>query len=504
MDLCALPSPAFDLVVSHLRPGDIAMIRLASSRLLAAIERAPVHLRHAARARDPPRAAGPESLPVAFPQAASLELRGALLPDLSCAAACEGLRALRRLDLCGCTRAGGRVALAASRHPSLQVAVFMQCIALRPEFFPQLLASGLNGVMLRHDGLHASRGLLPDRGAPRLRAIALHGMVFDGSVSCSLRDFLAALGSGAPLLEFLGLGGARFDPSECPMEESVLQAFRHLSLVELTFAQGSLSHMPWREGVGTVALSSEADALQWEERLQASGDMVEKALAKSAANCATRRGVTPLHVAARLGLEEHTRALLSLGADPEARDGGNATPLFLACEAGAERVVERLVEAGAPPTIANSVGEAPAYIAALKGHSECASCVIATCRQQRLDWAAGWDNWSPLHAACVAGRRHSAEVVARHAEEEGCLAELANRPNRYGLTPLHLAARAGDEGLCQMLLRGGADTHLADSSGRSPADLAALSGHASLAATLRSRAEGEGGGMRRSRRRRGR
>ncbi|XP_061080809.1 ankyrin repeat and SOCS box protein 16 [Conger conger] len=85
--------------------------------------------------------------------------------------------------------------------------------------------------------------------------------------------------------------------------------------------------------------------------------------------------LTPLHVVARRGLEEHAALLLRHGADVAARNREGETPLNAAC-AGAERpaeapryllVAQRLLGAGADPRIAGRKRHTPL-------HNACSNC----------------------------------------------------------------------------------------------------------------------------------
>ena len=66
--------------------------------------------------------------------------------------------------------------------------------------------------------------------------------------------------------------------------------------------------------------------------------------AGAAVNAPSRQGLTPLHVAAALGLVEVVRLLLAHGADPTLRDEGfaHATPLDYAVQAGHQAVGDLL------------------------------------------------------------------------------------------------------------------------------------------------------------------
>uniref|UniRef100_A0A3Q2NMK2 Ankyrin repeat and SOCS box containing 16 n=1 Tax=Fundulus heteroclitus TaxID=8078 RepID=A0A3Q2NMK2_FUNHE len=85
--------------------------------------------------------------------------------------------------------------------------------------------------------------------------------------------------------------------------------------------------------------------------------------------------LTPLHVAAQRGLEEHVELLLSHGADVLATNREGETPLNAACS-GAERpseagrylrVIQRLLDAGANPQTAGRKQHTPL-------HNACANC----------------------------------------------------------------------------------------------------------------------------------
>lgn len=85
--------------------------------------------------------------------------------------------------------------------------------------------------------------------------------------------------------------------------------------------------------------------------------------------------LTPLHVAARRGLEEHVELLLGHGADVSATNQEGETPLNAACSAAERpseagrylRVIEKLLGAGADPRTAGRKQHTPL-------HNACANC----------------------------------------------------------------------------------------------------------------------------------
>lgn len=86
--------------------------------------------------------------------------------------------------------------------------------------------------------------------------------------------------------------------------------------------------------------------------------------------------LTPLHVAARRGLDEHVELFLRHGADVLATSLEGETPLNAACS-GAERpseagrylrVIQKLLDAGADPRTAGKKQHTPL-------HNACANCI---------------------------------------------------------------------------------------------------------------------------------
>jgi hypothetical protein len=141
-------------------------------------------------------------------------------------------------------------------------------------------------------------------------------------------------------------------------------------------------------------------------------------------------GRTLLHEAAAAGSLTAVELLLSLGADPDARDGGGHTPLYsvgneCAVE-GAERVVRALVQGGAD-------------INAHHGVKQCTA----------------------LH---MAARRGNVEVARALLD---CGADIEAR-DRLGETPLRRSVNCDKVGVATLLVARGADIHSQGSKGRTP------------------------------------
>lgn len=85
--------------------------------------------------------------------------------------------------------------------------------------------------------------------------------------------------------------------------------------------------------------------------------------------------LTPLHIAARRGLEEHVELFLRHGADVRATSREGETPLNAACSAAERpaeagrylRVIQQLLDAGADPRTAGRKQHTPL-------HNACSNC----------------------------------------------------------------------------------------------------------------------------------
>jgi ankyrin repeat protein len=140
-------------------------------------------------------------------------------------------------------------------------------------------------------------------------------------------------------------------------------------------------------------------------------------------------GRTLLHEAAAAGSLATVELLLSLGADPDAKDGGDHTPLYAAgneCRFAGGRVVRALVRGGAS-----------------------------------VDAHDGAKNCTALH---MAARRDNAEIAEALLE---CGADIEAR-DRLGETPLRRAVNCGNVDVAALLIARGADIHSPGSKGKTP------------------------------------
>lgn len=177
----------------------------------------------------------------------------------------------------------------------------------------------------------------------------------------------------------------------------------------------------------------------------------------------------PLGLAVRLGWQRLVEALLSGGADPNARDGRGHAPLHAAAALGRAGALRLLIRHGASPALAAPDGQTPLGLA------------LAADRREMALWLE-WRQWTlpgrvlqpvDLPAAAMAG---DAEAVARLLE----LGLPVDAVDAQGCTALLRAAGGGHEAVVDLLLARGADTRLAARTGATPLSAAISMRHAGI------------------------
>jgi ankyrin repeat protein len=182
--------------------------------------------------------------------------------------------------------------------------------------------------------------------------------------------------------------------------------------------------------------------------------------------------------------------LLLAGADPDQAMPGGVTPLMLAAALGLPDLVARLLRAGADVAARDAQGLTPLHCAALFafGSRERAR-VLALFDALLLADAdadvASQSEQTPLllllGARAEPGAAHDEDVLL--AALDRLLAEGASlgHVEQRGVTALHLAALHGMGRVVERLLAEGADPSARDRFGRTPADLALIRGYVDIA-----------------------
>ncbi len=150
-------------------------------------------------------------------------------------------------------------------------------------------------------------------------------------------------------------------------------------------------------------------------------------------------GMTALHHAAAHGSPGMLEALLAAGADPNATDnnGWEVCPLHSAASDGNAEAISVLIKAGAEPGLIAADGESDLMRAVMYGHQGAARALI----------------------------------------DVGC---NVNHEDGRRRTPLHFAARNGDNDIVAELVDAGADLDAKDDLGQTPAQILAAFGETAL------------------------
>lgn len=181
---------------------------------------------------------------------------------------------------------------------------------------------------------------------------------------------------------------------------------------------------------------------------------------------AAHPGWTGLHTAAKLGHAAAVRLLLERGADPKAREVGDATsPLHWAAAGGHRDVVELLLQAGADPVGAGDEHELEVIGWATYFAKPIREEVVALLLQHGAQHHV-------FSALCMGDAQLLREVAARDPQA------LERRMSSYeqGMTPLHLALDRQRHDLLAVLIELGAELEATDERGHTPHELATFRG----------------------------
>lgn len=202
-------------------------------------------------------------------------------------------------------------------------------------------------------------------------------------------------------------------------------------------------------------------------------------------NARTVEDATPLHWAARGGYALATAALCRApGIDLDAADSYGRTALHVAAAHGHESVVQQLWARGACIDPVDGYEWRPLHYATRHGFSDVAShLVIAGSQVQAFDS----DGVTAGHLAAERGYVGILDklLIAGYLPDAAAAAAAAPYCGSHGgSTALHLAACHGHLGAVEVLLRWSANPQALDSLGRTPLDLAVMSGHFHIAPVL--------------------
>ncbi|MGI9338458.1 MAG: ankyrin repeat domain-containing protein [Gammaproteobacteria bacterium] len=147
-------------------------------------------------------------------------------------------------------------------------------------------------------------------------------------------------------------------------------------------------------------------------------------------------GKTPLHGAAREGITETALALIKVGADVNAKDNGGETPLHGAAERGTTEIALALIKAGADVNAKDNDGNTPLY--------------------KNSFW---FKIWGDKHERAYALTETALALIKSGADVNA---------NKYGNTPFHGAASAGQTEVVLALIKAKADVNAKNNEGWTP------------------------------------
>ncbi|EEF36691.1 protein VAPYRIN [Ricinus communis] len=192
----------------------------------------------------------------------------------------------------------------------------------------------------------------------------------------------------------------------------------------------------------------------------------------NSADSVDSNGHTLLHIAIAQGRPDIVQLLLEFKPKVELQSRSGCSPLEAAAAAGEALIVELLLANRASPERSESSTWGPLHLAASNGHLEVLRLLLL--KGADVD-AVAKGGFTALHMAVEERRRDCARLLLA----SGAKADI--RDASEGDTPLHIAARLGDENMVRLLLqKGGANKDIRNKNGKIAYDVAAEYGHSRL------------------------
>jgi len=177
--------------------------------------------------------------------------------------------------------------------------------------------------------------------------------------------------------------------------------------------------------------------------------------------------------ASELGDVSKINALLSAGADKDAKDANGYTPLLNATCCVKVAVVDLLLKAGANKEIGIKKST-PLHIAAMRNSGDILERLLSAGANTN---ARNDDGWTPLHLAAHKGHASVVDQLLKAGAD-------IDAKDKKGYTPLFFAAGEGHVAIVKRLIDDGADQSTVDTDGMSPLLIALKEGHNDIAELL--------------------
>ena len=205
-------------------------------------------------------------------------------------------------------------------------------------------------------------------------------------------------------------------------------------------------------------------------------------------------GTTALHWASYHNSESAIQNLLSVNADVNATTDLGVTPLWLASENGNLNAVDMLLDAGADPRIQLLSGETAIMTAAQAGNGDVVRSLLkaggdpnvsVTREQTALMWAAARGHTDVVAALLEYGADVDALSLIREQYVKSEKEQDSHPSYKYwieqgGNSALMFAARSGDLGSTELLVKAGSDVNQVSAFGTSPAIMAVHGGNSDV------------------------
>ncbi|XP_067682299.1 E3 ubiquitin-protein ligase MIB2-like [Haliotis asinina] len=193
-------------------------------------------------------------------------------------------------------------------------------------------------------------------------------------------------------------------------------------------------------------------------------DVLEMLLVRGCdVNKAGQQGITPLHLSVINDRAEYVRLLIKKKADVNIRDQSGNTPIHVALAKGKKTLVSIMLEAEhIDHRVCNRGNFNILQLASLLGNAELLKEVMAVTPLDVVDIGMVDTQFTALHIAANNGFTDCARILIEKGKAN------VNAQNTQGLTPLSLACSRLHDTTVALLLRKGADVHVADNAGDTP------------------------------------
>ncbi|KAF6733817.1 Ankyrin-2 [Oryzias melastigma] len=189
---------------------------------------------------------------------------------------------------------------------------------------------------------------------------------------------------------------------------------------------------------------------------------------------AGKNGLTPLHVAAHYDNQEVALLLLDKGASPHATAKNGYTPLHIAAKKNQTNIALALLQYGAETNVLTKQGVSPLHLASQEGHAEMVSLLLSKGAHVNTATKSGL---TALHLTAQEDRVNAAEVLAKHDAN-------LDQQTKLGYTPLIVACHYGNAKIVNFLLQQGASVNAKTKNGYTPLHQAAQQGNTHIVNVL--------------------